>query len=358
MVQEDLIPVQDIEYKEDDVFVPETANEGTLYALEGGMNETIKKGGMSDNVQLLNISTIENLEKALLNLDPDTLDKKIFIEALSCSGGCLAGPCASTKKSELLRVNDLLSKVNYREKIPNEPDTVVVKDFKKQLTEKPSYSYEDIVEALKKVGKYTEEDELNCGGCGYNTCRELACALISGEAEPSMCVSYMRKIAMQKAAAMLRCMPSASVMVDKDLKIVESNEAFMKMFCADMIDIFPEGINGASIDRIVDFADIFKETLKTQKDIHKEHYPVKNRIYDISAFSIEKNELAGAIITDVTQSEMGREKIAQRAHEVINKNIAIVQEIACLLGEHMVETELLLSTIAQDYDTNETEDKK
>ena len=100
-VQEDFIPVQDIEYKEDDVFVPETANEGTLYALEGGMNETIKKGGMSDNVQLLNISTIENLEKALLNLDPDTLDKKIFIEALSCSGGCLVGLCASTKKSEL-----------------------------------------------------------------------------------------------------------------------------------------------------------------------------------------------------------------------------------------------------------------
>ena len=160
---------------------------------------------------------------------------------------------------------------------------------------------------------------------------------------------------------MLRCMPSAIVMVDKDLKIVESNEAFMKMFCSDMYDIFsdrPEGLNGACIDRIVDFSDIFKETLKTSRDIHKEHYPVKNRLYDISAFSIEKNELAGAIITDVTQSELGREKIAQKAHEVINKNIAIVQEIACLLGEHMVETELLLSTIAQDYDTSETGDGK
>ncbi len=357
-VQEDFIPVQDIEYTEDDIFVPYAANEGTLYAVEGGMNETIKRGGISDDVQLLNISSIENLEKALSGLDPDILDKKIFIEALSCNGGCLAGPCSSTKKPELLRVSDVLSKVNYRDEIPKTPDTVVEKDYEKKDLNKPVYSYENITEALKKVGKYTEEDELNCGGCGYNTCRELACALISGEAEPSMCVSYMRKIAMQKAAAMLRCMPSASVMVDKDLRIVETNEAFMKMFCSDMLDIFPEGINGASIDRIVDFADIFKETLKTQKDIHKEHYPLNNRIYDISAFSIEKNELAGAIITDVTQSEMGREKIAQRAHEVINKNIAIVQEIACLLGEHMVETELLLSTIAQDYDTNDSGDKK
>ena len=359
-LQDEFISANDIEDNTNEVFVPESACEGALYAVEGGMNETIKKGEMAQDVQLLNISSIENLEKALKGLDVKNINKKIFIEALACNGGCLAGPCNSTKKSELLRISDLLSKVKNRDSIPNEPKTVVEKEYKQKSLEKHNYDYETISEALKKIGKYTEEDELNCGGCGYNTCRELACALLSGEAEPSMCVSYMRKIAMQKAAAMLRCMPSAIVMVDKDLKIVESNEAFMKMFCSDMYDIFserPEGLNGACIDRIVDFSDIFKETLKTSKDTHKEHYPVKNRLYDISAFSIEKNELAGAIITDVTQSEMGREKIAQKAHEVINKNIAIVQEIACLLGEHMVETELLLSTIAQDYDTSDGDKK-
>ena len=359
-LQDEFISADDVDETGTEAFVPQNAYEGALYPIEGGMNETIKKGGMSDDVQFINVSSIENLEKTLKGLDPANVNKKIFIEALSCNGGCLAGPCASTKKPELLRVSDALSKVKSRDIIPNEPATVVEKQYVKKQIEHQNYSYEKISEALKKIGKYSEEDELNCGGCGYNTCRELACALLSGEAEPSMCVSYMRKIAMQKAAAMLRCMPSAIVMVDKDLRIVESNEAFMKMFCSDMYDIFsdrPEGLNGACIDRIVDFSDIFKETLKTERDIHKEHYAVKNRLYDISAFSIEKNELAGAIITDVTQSEMGREKIAQKAHEVINKNIAIVQEIACLLGEHMVETELLLSTIAQDYDTSD-EDKK
>ena len=359
-LQDEFISADEVDETGAEAFVPQNAYEGALYPIEGGMNETIKKGGMSDDVQFINVSSIENLEKTLKGLDPANVNKKIFIEALSCNGGCLAGPCASTKKPELLRVSDALSKVKSRDTIPNEPATVVEKQYVKKQIEHQNHSYEKILEALKKIGKYSEEDELNCGGCGYNTCRELACALLSGEAEPSMCVSYMRKIAMQKAAAMLRCMPSAIVMVDKDLKIVESNEAFMKMFCSDMYDIFsdrPEGLNGACIDRIVDFSDIFKETLKTERDIHKEHYAVKNRLYDISAFSIEKNELAGAIITDVTQSEMGREKIAQKAHEVINKNIAIVQEIACLLGEHMVETELLLSTIAQDYDTSD-EDKK
>lgn len=355
-VSEEFGSTQTIGFNDKERFIPEDAYEGALYALEGGMNETIKKCGVSKDIQLLNISSIENLEKALLGLEPEKLNKKIFIEALACNGGCLSGPCNSTKKAEILRVSDTLSKIKERENIPLEPQIVVNEEYTHKKIEKPSYSTELIVKTLKKIGKHSEEEELNCGGCGYNTCRELATAMLAGEAEPSMCVSYMRKIAMRKAAAMLRCMPSAIVMVDSELKIVESNDAFMRMFCGEMYDVFaerPEGVNGASIDRIVDFSDILKQTLKTSQDIHKERYPVNGKLYDITAFSIEKNELIGAVITDVTKTELGREKIAHKAQEVISKNIAIVQNIACLLGEHMVETELLLSTIAQDYDDSE-----
>ena len=354
-ISEEFGSTQTIEFNNDEKFMPERSYEGALYAVEGGMNETLKKCGIND-VQLLNISTIENLEKALMGFDVKALNKKIFIEALACNGGCLAGPCNSTKKAELQRVTDVLSKVKEREEIPNEPSVVVEETYTPVKIEKQTYSTEKIVNALKKIGKHSPEDELNCGGCGYGTCREFVTAMLSDEAEPSMCISYMRKIGMRKAAAMLRCMPSAIVMVDSDLKIVESNEAFMRMFCGDMYEVFaerPEGVNGACIDRIVDFVDIFKQTLKTSKDIHRERYPVGEKLYDITAFSIEKDELVGAIITDVTKTELGREKIAHRAQEVISKNIAIVQEIACLLGEHMVETELLLSTIAQDYDYTE-----
>ncbi len=354
-VTEEFGSTQSIEFNSDEYFVPEAACEGTLYAVEGGMNETIKKGGIPDDVQLLNISSIENLEKALAGLNPNNMNKKIFIEALSCNGGCLAGPCSSSKKSEVLRVSDILSKVKLRNDIPKEPKTVAEEVYKLKKLEHHTFSTEQIVDTLKKIGKHNEEDELNCGGCGYNTCRELAAAMLAGDAEPSMCVSYMRKIAMRKAAAMLRCMPSAIVMVDSDLKIVESNDSFMKMFCGEMYEVFkerPEGVNGACIDRIVDFADVFKQTLKTSQDMHKERYPVGDKLYDITAFSIEKNELVGAVITDVTQTEMGREQIAHKAQEVISKNIAIVQEIASLLGEHMVETELLLNTIAEGYDSS------
>ena len=358
-VTEEFGSTQTIEFNSTEKFVPDIAYEGALYAVEGGMNETLKQGGLASDVQLLNISSIDNLEKALVGFDTKSLKSKIFIEALACNGGCLSGPCSSTKKSELLRVSDVLSKTKERENIPVEPQVIVEEEYKQHIIETPKYSTEKILNTLKKIGKHSVEDELNCGGCGYNTCRELVTAMLSGEAEPSMCVSYMRKIAMRKAAAMLRCMPSAIVMVDSDLKIVESNEAFMRMFCGEMYEVFadrPEGVNGACIDRIVEFSDIFRQTLKTSKDIHRDRYPVGDKLYDITAFSIERNELVGAVITDVTKTELGREKIAHRAQEVISKNIAIVQEIACLLGEHMVETELLLSTIAQDYD--KTEDKQ
>jgi hypothetical protein len=223
------------------------------------------------------------------------------------------------------------------------------------------YSLEEITKTLKKIGKHTEEDELNCGGCGYSSCRELAVALLDGVAESSMCISYMRKIAMRKAAAMLRCMPAAIVMVDNNMNILEANDSFMKMFTGDMYEIFkarPDGMTGAAIDRIVQFSDIFKTILKTGKDLHKEHYHVENRLYDINAFTIEPNEIVGAIITDVTQTETNREKISDKAREVISKNISIVQEIACLLGEHMVETETLLNSIANDYDDKNDGDEK
>lgn len=359
-LHDESIDISSVAVKPDAKFVPKPAYEGALYPVDGGMNETIRRIGIKKDVQLMDICGLGPFERALNNLKPDKIDKTIFVEALSCEGGCVSGPCIGCEKAGISIVSDVLSRVKDREIIPKVAETVVEMDVTPRKVVTSEYSLEDILKTLKKIGKHTVDDELNCGGCGYATCRDLAKALLDGDAEPSMCVSYMRKIAMRKAAAMLRCMPSATVMVDSNLNIIEANDSFMKMFTGEMYDIFkarPDGIAGAAIDRIVDFSDIFKTILKSGKDLHKERFPVNNRLYDISAFTIEENEIVGAVITDVTQSETNREKISQKAHEVISKNISIVQEIACLLGEHMVETETLLSSIANDYDDKDDEQK-
>lgn len=334
-------------------FVPYSAHEGTLYPINGGMNETIKKIGVKPQVQLMEICSIPAFERALENLDADKLTVPVFVEALACESGCITGPCIASNNASISSISDVMQKVKVRDEIPKEPQVVVECDYSPKEVSTSNYSLEEIMKTLKKIGKHTIDDELNCGGCGYSSCKELAVALLDGVAEPSMCVSYMRKIAMRKAAAMLRCMPAAIVMVDNNMNIIEANDSFMRMFTGEMYEIFkarPDGLTGAAIDRIVEFSDIFRTILKTGKDLHKEHYAVKDRLYDINAFTIEENEIVGAIITDVTQTETNREKISEKAKEVISKNISIVQEIACLLGEHMVETETLLNSIANDYD--------
>ena len=355
-MKEECISFNEVELQEQSSFVPYSACEGSLYPIEGGMNETIRKVGIDEkNISLISLSSIKNLDKALDGIEGVKLKTKIFVEALGCEGGCINGPCLSSEKGAIAVTSDVLTNVNYREQIPTNPEVVVEENYYPNPVKKYNCSIEQVEEALQRISKHTLEDELNCSGCGYSTCRDFVQALIAGDAETSMCVSYMRKIAVRKAAAMVRCMPAAVVMIDKNLNILESNDAFMRMFCPDMYDVFStreEGLAGAAIDRIVPFGDILKSALKLEKDIHKEHYPIDNKLYDISAFTIESGEIAGAVITDVTKSEMDRERIAKRAREVISKNIATVQEIACLLGEHMVETEVLLDSIAKGYETN------
>lgn len=361
-INEEFININEIEVKSDDEFVPENAYEGALYPIKDGTNETLRKIGLNDDISLVSVSQLETIDKVLdgLNLE-DFNNKKVFLEALSCDTGCINGPCISSKKAGLAITADILSKIKYRTDIPKTAEIVFEEEYKENPVIEDDVKFSDITEAMKKIGKHSPEDELNCGGCGYSTCIDMAKALVKGDAEPSMCTSYMRKIAMRKAAAMLRCMPSAIVMVDKELNIVEANDSFMKMFCGEMYDIFAtrkEGLAGAAVDRIISFGDIFSQILKSGDDIHKSHFQIKNKLYDINAFTIEEGEIVGAIITDVTKAEVDREKIAAKAREVITKNITKVQEIACLLGEHMVETEVLLNSIAEDYSNNNDEDEQ
>ena len=361
-IKEEFIDIEKIEVNEECKFVPEEAYEGALYPLEGGMIDTIKRVGIDKNdVTYIGVSSLEAFDKSLQNINPTRVNNKIFVEALGCPGGCINGPCLSSEKSRIMISSDIYANTQYREEIPKEPKKVIYEDYLPSPVKKVEYSVEQVTKALKKISKHKPEDELNCGGCGYSSCREFANALISGDAETSMCVSYMRKIAVRKAAAMLRCMPSAVVIVDSNMEIVEANDSFEQMFLGDMYEIFAsrqDGLTGAALDRIIPFSELFKSALDTGKDIHREHYAIDDKVYDISIFTIEDNELIGAVISDVTKSEIDRSKIAKKAREVITKNIATVQEIAGLLGEHMVETELLLNSIAEGFDSNISEDNK
>ncbi|MDR1050706.1 MAG: hypothetical protein LBP95_06430 [Deltaproteobacteria bacterium] len=235
-------------------------------------------------------------------------------------------------------------------------------------------------DALAALGKHRPEDEINCSGCGYRTCRELAAAVAEGHAGPEMCVSNMRRLAARKASALVRAMPSALVMVDRDLSIIEFNEAFVSMFLSESdgggngggarpsphrlsslspsssSSSSPQGapaLTGKPVTDFVEFGGLLKRVLRTGTDIRRERFLHRRKLFNVHIFSVEKFQSVGAIVTDVTSLKDDRLALARKVRDVIDRNIATVQEIACLLGEHMVETESILSAVAEDYESPE-----
>ena len=343
----------------EDSFVPEAAEEGARYPIEGGMNDTIAFQTRNRKVHYVTLSGLENIDLALSGIRELPKGETVFVEMLACHGGCVHGPCAEHDSPGLL---ERLRVLNYA-RLPEQPRRRTAKggigdDFPAAAFEPPVPGINEIAAALRSIGKNSPEDELNCDGCGYDTCRNFAQALLAGRAEPSMCVSYLKKQAQKKANALLRSISSAVVITDKKLQIIECNRNFAALFGEDTLEAFDAcpGLAGADLKRIVPFAGLFASSLQSGHDVRRDSLKVGKRLYNLNIFNIEPREVVGAVIFDVTNTEMRREQIAARAREVIDRNLATVQEIACRLGEQMADTELLLRSIADHYADETPED--
>ncbi len=343
----------------EDSFIPEAAEEGARYPIEGGMNDTIAFQTRNRKVHYVTLSGLENIDLALSGIRELPKGETVFVEMLACHGGCVHGPCAEHDSPGLL---ERLRVLNYA-RLPEQPRRRTAKggigdDFPAAAFEPPVPGINEIAAALRSIGKNSPEDELNCDGCGYDTCRNFAQALLAGRAEPSMCVSYLKKQAQKKANALLRSISSAVVITDKKLQIIECNRNFAALFGEDTLEAFDAcpGLAGADLKRIVPFAGLFASSLQSGHDVRRDSLKVGKRLYNLNIFNIEPREVVGAVIFDVTNTEMRREQIAARAREVIDRNLATVQEIACRLGEQMADTELLLRSIADNYADETPED--
>lgn len=109
------------------------------------------------------------------------------------------------------------------------------------------------------------------------------------------------------------------------------------------------GMEGAALDKIVPFISLFRRSLETETDIHRDALRFDDRVFSVTIFTIEPRNVIGGIVFDVTGSELRRDEIANRAREIIRKNLETVQEIACRLGENMADTEILLRSLAEGF---------
>lgn len=352
-LKDENIVLKDIHTSVFDKFVMSKAEEGVAYPVEGGMIETLKPYEQSQKAYLMQITGIENIKRELKNIREEALDRPIFIECLACEGGCVNGPCTSSKKSGLEKRVEILKESDFSGLAgKRSPSVDITLDYASEAIVQPEQDETDIKRVLASIGKYSIEDEINCGGCGYNTCRNFAKALLDGKAEPEMCVSHMKQQAQRKANALLRCIPSPIVIANAKLSIMEYNDKFVETFWNEdeHADIYDQNnLHGADLRDFINFTNLFSASLDLEQDIHREHVRFNDKLFDVVVFNIDKKQIVGGIIEDVTNMEMKKEQIAEKAKEVIHKNLATVQQIACTLGEHMAETEVLLRSIAKDF---------
>ena len=327
------------------------AEEGRFYSVEGGMNDTLRDGGKE--VRYLAVSGLQNLDRMLTYYYGGHGGRKIFLEALACPGGCVNGPVIPQGFGglEAIAETEKLSALQDSAGRPGQKDIAETPSPAPLPSREPTEK--EIAQALARVGKFSREDELNCGACGYSTCREFAKALLEDKAEDAMCHTYLRRNFQRTSNALIRFIPAAVVLVDENLNICECNRNFAQM--AEMTDVYDALGNLNTIpvsSTLPDFTELFKSVVENGGEIEKFNQKYKNRIVNISVFTIARGKSAGAVIQDITRNELQREQIAEKAREVIRKNVYTVQQVARLFGEHVADTEILLNEIAGSYESH------
>ena len=252
-------------------------------------------------------------------------------------------------------VKDYITIANYAGKDDfkvTDPNPVELKkqfEFIEHKLQMPSET--EIFAVLREMGKFKPSDELNCGSCGYNTCREKAIAICQGKAEISMCLPFLKDKAESFSDTIVKNTPNGLIALNESLEVQQINEAARKM----MNIRSSSDVLGESVIRILD-PTLFAEVLRTGKDIRGERvYLAEYRRYiDQSVVYDKESRLLVGIMRDVTDEETEREKkenisrqTIEVADKVVDKQMRIVQEIASLLGETAAETKIALAKLKE-----------
>ena len=295
----------------------------------------------------------ENCKAALRDIESGKIHN-CFIEMSACVGSCVSGPVM--EKTHHMPVEDYLAISSYAGKkdfnIPQPESNEMRKHFEfiERKAQMPSEA--EIREIMRqKMGKMKPSDELNCGSCGYNTCREKAVAVYQGKAEISMCLPYLRDKAESFAYNIINNMPSGIIILNEKLEVQHINQAAQRILNIRRA----EDALGGGVVRLME-TDDFTEVLETKRSIYNKsiylseygRHVVKTVIYDNLYHTLI------CIMRDVTDEENARvqkenmnRQTVEIADKVVDKQMRIVQEIAMLLGETAAETKIALTKLKE-----------
>ncbi|MGE5550884.1 MAG: [Fe-Fe] hydrogenase large subunit C-terminal domain-containing protein [Bacteroidota bacterium] len=335
-----------------------------LFPLDGGL---LKTAALSTDLLAEEFRVITGLDKCLeflsrLRRRPADRTVPRMVEMLACEGGCIAGPGFAdfADPSDLdERRLAVLEYVRSRDNppaataAPPPPETGPGIELDRTYLDRGTRALEPDEQTIRSIlaqtGKRTPEDELNCGACGYGSCREKAQAVFHGFADLQMCMPYMRERAESMSNVILEATPTAVIVVNPRLEIVEMNHGAEKMFktCA-------AKVVGGKLAALIDPVN-FQRVLETKQTMTASvAYPEYNLATEQTIFFAEKENVIIGSIVDKTEEVRHRgeeaktkQSVIGRAQEVIDKQMKVAQEIAGLLGETTAETKVLLKKLIE-----------
>ena len=295
---------------------------------------------------------VENCISVLKDIENGKIHK-CFIEMSACVGSCVGGPVM--EKYHRSPAHDYMSVAQYagtRDFDVEQPDALSLKKHFSVIEHKAILPAEyEIAAVLRQMGKFKPSDELNCGSCGYNSCREKAIAICQGKAEISMCLPFLKDKAESFSDTIVKNTPNGLIVLNENLEVQQINAAARKI-----MNIRSESdVLGEPVIRILDPA-VFVQvrnseaTVRNQKVYFAEYrkYVEQTVVYD------RESRLLIGIMRDITDEEADREKKArinkqtvEVADTVVEKQMRIVQEIASLLGETAAETKIALTKLKE-----------
>ena len=339
---------EDIELRRD--AQPDEKRHARFFPTTGGVLRTMTKD--APGYSYLAVDGVENCVAALNDIKRGKVHK-CFVEMSACVGSCVGGPVMEKSYRSPVRDFAAISAcAGVKDFDVEQPDMLSLKKNFGTIAHKlamPSES--EIASVLRQMGRFGKSQELNCGSCGYETCREKAIAVLQGKAEISMCLPHLKDKAESFSDTIVKNLPNGLIVLNDKLEVQQINTAARRI----MNLRYDVDVLGEPVVRLLD-PSAFVSVLETGRHIHDQRvylaeyqrYVEQTIVYD------GESRLLIGILRDVTDEQSAHEKkeritaqTVEVADKVVEKQMRIVQEIASLLGETAAETKIALSKLKE-----------
>ncbi len=337
---------------EESRFDDEPGGDARTFPLVGGCLKTAALSSDMLAAEVVAVSGTQELDEIADAIEDGR--SPVVVEPLFCAQGCINGPATTAGGSLYERRLEVLGWARApRGATPSagaRPTPTLTTSFRAGPPWKePAITEEEIERVLTATGKPRPEDRLNCGACGYGSCRDKAIAIIRGMAETGMCIPTMKRLAEQRTDRIIETSPNGIVILDEHLTILSMNQSFRRFFmCSD-------AVCGRHISYLMDPDQFEKlaagETEKIELEARHDRYGLVAR--EILYALREERQYVG-IFVNITQTEESRKRLtslkaitALQARELLEHQIEMAQKIAAYLGESTAQGEALVEKLLE-----------